>query len=691
MSRNGTTEFCLLLSSSCISTPEVANLVAKCFSRGHPPNAPLQPSETNPYLSVRTCQTVSDGIYQSKHSEHFLLITLSRQLILECASSIVPKLKNDVSVLERSVDELSVGQVSWLSELALKSYVLDMDMLVKLVHATQSTSAHLALLQAQHHFKPTLLLLEQMNVVSEVVLCHDIEQLRSLWSNHYQSPHLFPDAPALRGYFGDSIGFYFNWMQTYCLFLLGPTVAALLCHLISLMINFINTHLSSSPDEPVPSAPELVIRLMFTLLMIIWALVCTKLWSRQHATLVECWSSNPLLKDTTNDLAWSFRLLDQRPGYHGLWRESRITGQMEVHFPAWRRRLRYLISSLVIVCCLLAAGFVHIVLLNLEGYVTEEKTPAIFFRFISRHTFHGALFDPNGPGVLPYIPGVLHSLLVFVMNQIVFHSIAKVLTEYENHQSWEEYDRALIIKRFLFEMLDAYGCLAYLGFVLSDSEALRSLLLTMLLTDSLRRFVIESLIPLILYQFRMWHEKCVAAKEKRAADCDTLPNPTIDWSNYKRELCAKTYEPFDDYLEMVLQHGYLVLFAYVCPLLGAPIALVSTFFEAHSDAFKMLRVTRRPSPRLLIRGSFIWLVLLGAQAWLSILTNVGLFVSFLHTHLTESDTDLSFLFLILEHGLFVVAICIHFFIQDVPSVVRDARRSREFRRVNLFSTVPNAT
>ncbi|GAA47597.1 hypothetical protein CLF_100565, partial [Clonorchis sinensis] len=68
------------------------------------------------------------------------------------------------------------------------------------------------------------------------------------------------------------------------------------------------------------------------------------------------------------------------------------------------------------------------------GYVTEEKTPAIFFRFISRHTFHGALFDPNGPGFFPYIPGVLHSLLVFVMNQIVFHSIAKVLTEYENHQ-----------------------------------------------------------------------------------------------------------------------------------------------------------------------------------------------------------------------------------------------------------------
>ncbi|GAA53931.1 anoctamin-10, partial [Clonorchis sinensis] len=315
---------------------------------------------------------------KSKHSEHFLLITLSRQLVLEYAVSIVPKLKNDVSVLERSVDELSVGQVSWLAELALKSYILDMDMLVKLVHAIQSTSAQLALLRAQNHFKPTLLLLEQMDVVSEVVLCHDKERLRSLWSNHFQSPRMFPDAPALRGYFGDSIGFYFSWMQTYCLFLLGPTAAALLCHIISLMISFINTHLCSSPEEPVPSALELLIRLMFTLLMIIWALVCTKLWSRQHATLIECWSSNPLLKDTTNDLAWLFRLLDQRPGYHGLWRESRVTGQMEVHFPAWRRRLRYLISSLVIVCCLLAAGFVHVVLLNLEApmfalYFTESQ------------------------------------------------------------------------------------------------------------------------------------------------------------------------------------------------------------------------------------------------------------------------------------------------------------------------------
>lgn len=230
-------------------------------------------------------------------------------------------------------------------------------------------------------------------------------------------------------------------------------------------------------------------------------------------------------------------------------------------------------------------------------------------------------------------------------------------------------------------MVDAYGGLIYLGFILADRLALRSLLLTMFATDSIRRLTLECIIPYIIYRFRAWKEKQSIGLIKRNHNSEK-PMYQI---RVERELCADIYESFDDYLEMVLQHGYLVLFAYASPLFITILAILCTFLEIHFDVFKLFWVTQCPKSNLLLREQSIWLLLLGIQAWLSVLTNAGLLISEIHRLEILTDVTASTIFLIFEHCLIFIALCIHFLISDTPVTVRDARLARDFARARLLN------
>ena len=53
------------------------------------------------------------------------------------------------------------------------------------------------------------------------------------------------------------------------------------------------------------------------------------------------------------------------------------------------------------------------------------------------------------------------------------------------------------------------------------------------------------------------------------------------------------YEQFDDYLEMIVQLGYVTLFAGAFPL-AAPLSVICNILELYSDIFKLSFITRRP-------------------------------------------------------------------------------------------------
>eukprot|EP00434_Breviolum_minutum_P024335 symbB.v1.2.021490.t1/scaffold1806.1/size131321/5 len=84
------------------------------------------------------------------------------------------------------------------------------------------------------------------------------------------------------------------------------------------------------------------------------------------------------------------------------------------------------------------------------------------------------------------------------------------------------------------------------------------------------------------------------------------------------------YEQFDDFLEMVIEFGYVTLFASAFPL-AAAMSVVSNVIELKSDIFKLALVYQRPMPHRM-KSIGIWRQLLHLIAAVSIITNIMIFV-----------------------------------------------------------------
>lgn len=145
-------------------------------------------------------------------------------------------------------------------------------------------------------------------------------------------------------------------------------------------------------------------------------------------------------------------------------------------------------------------------------------------------------------------------------------------------------------------------------------DELRTELLTLYVTDELRRMVCESLFPLL---FKRKRDNDIAASIVVAAgNPNYQPQPSQDMSDLSNllrsdaarsavELQAITeheadeYDTFDDYLEMILQFAYITLFSHAFPL--APlISIVHNLIEQRSDLYLIIfRVlqTRIPCSR----------------------------------------------------------------------------------------------
>ena len=78
---------------------------------------------------------------------------------------------------------------------------------------------------------------------------------------------------------------------------------------------------------------------------------------------------------------------------------------------------------------------------------------------------------------------------------------------------------------------------------------------------------------------------------------------------------------FQDYLEVWVQFGLVTLFACVFPA-AALCALVSIMIEKRSDAFRIMRIIRRPFP-IRVSGIGGWLPMFEALSYIATVTNVA--------------------------------------------------------------------
>ena len=122
----------------------------------------------------------------------------------------------------------------------------------------------------------------------------------------------------IAAYFGETIAFYFAWLEFYTQWLVVPSVIGVLLFVWQLYYGSLDV--AWSP--------------IFSLFMAIWSILFLEFWKRRNAELAQRWG---VLHYEDEEVV--------RPQFIGEWKQDASTGEMVRIYPAWRRAAKYAIVT----------------------------------------------------------------------------------------------------------------------------------------------------------------------------------------------------------------------------------------------------------------------------------------------------------------------------------------------------------
>jgi anoctamin-10/anoctamin-7 len=301
----------------------------------------------------------------------------------------------------------------------------------------------------------------------------------------------------------------------------------------------------------------------------------------------------------------------------------------------------------------------------------------------------------------------------------VYSRLAIVLTDLENHRTQSEYEDALVVKTFLFQFVNSYFTLFYIAFFKSkypvciwrfcrldyctNGDCFRELMLQLLVIFGVKQLVLQlvevatpyvaCLSPLLCSWLtfivcslvRYMINKIIDSrrvKQLQQQGKKPPPSRSLAEAEGNKPIYGSTFE---DYNEMVIQFGYVILFVSAFPL--APLfALINNLVEIRTDAFKLLRLHQRPA---LGRAEDIgtWYGILEALSVIGVVTNcfiLGFTSSSFASVNGLSITQRIWFAFIAEHALLVIKTLLAAVIPDRPGdVMKELAKKQWIRDVQL--------
>jgi len=267
-----------------------------------------------------------------------------------------------------------------------------------------------------------------------------------------------------------------------------------------------------------------------------------------------------------------------------------------------------------------------------------------------------------------------------------------------------------LVKLFLFRFINSYTSLYYIAFFKSNrriwgsdklndscsdtqgallgggcSQDLTIQLGTLLGTNVVLGLVQEVAVPYILTKIGDWKKKLPCFKGNADVNNDVVEGglmtdvkdkkPKSRTPKYERDSVLNSYPgTLDEYSELVVQYGFITLFAASFPLAPA-IALLNNVIEARADALKFLTAYNKP----VYHGSDGiggWQLVMEVMGVISVITNcllIGYSYNGIHS-LFGSSVEASYYTLVtivvIEHLLLFLKFVIAVAIPDVPPSVR---------------------
>uniref|UniRef100_A0A7N8WXC2 Anoctamin n=1 Tax=Mastacembelus armatus TaxID=205130 RepID=A0A7N8WXC2_9TELE len=297
--------------------------------------------------------------------------------------------------------------------------------------------------------QPIIPELSARGVIQQMFPLHEQRILSQLMKSWVQAVCEKQPLDDICDYFGVKIAMYFAWLGFYTTSMLYPAV-----------IGFVLWMLTESDQTS-----RDICCVVFALFNVVWATLFLERWKRRGAELAYKWGT----LDTPAE-----SLEEPRPQFRGVKRCSPITGCEEFYYPPWRRRVfRWLVSLPICILCLCFVFLVMLVCFELQEFVMGIK---------------------EMPRLARFIPKIMLAITVTACDE-VYRKIACWLNDMENYRLQSAYEKNLIIKMVLFQFVNSYLSLFYIGFYLKDMERLKEMLLVLSLLRSLQRQFWVNVLP----------------------------------------------------------------------------------------------------------------------------------------------------------------------------------------------------
>ncbi|XP_035878516.1 anoctamin-7 [Phyllostomus discolor] len=458
----------------------------------------------------------------------------------------------------------------------------------------------------------------------------------------WQSWHKYQPLDHVRRYFGEKVALYFAWLGFYTGWLLPAAAVGTLVFLVGCFLAFSDTptqELCGSADafEMCPLCPDCPFwtlssacalvqagrlfdhggTVFFSVFMALWAVLLLEYWKRKSATLAYRWGCS------------DYEDIEERPRPQFAARApttalNPVTGVEEPYFPR-RSRVRRVLAGSVLVLMMVA-----VVVMCLVSVILYRTVAAMLVSRSDR-----ALLVAWAPRIASLTGSVVNLVLILLLSK-AYVALAGVLTRWEMHRTQTRFEDAFTLKVFVFQFVNFYSSPVYIAFfkgrfvgypgnyhtlfgVRNEECAPGGCLVELaqeLLVIMVGKQIINNVQEILIPKLKGWWQKLRLRSKRRKVAASVAAGPAPWEADYE----LLPFEGlFDEYLEMVLQFGFVTIFVAACPL--APLfALLNNWVEIRLDARKFVCERRRPVAER-AQDVGIWFPILAGITHLAVISN----------------------------------------------------------------------
>ncbi|KAG5380903.1 hypothetical protein IGI04_028745 [Brassica rapa subsp. trilocularis] len=481
--------------------------------------------------------------------------------------------------------------------------------------------------------------LESEGVIKQMFPLHDElnrKELLKTWALNWWN---FTNQPIdqIYSYFGAKIGVYFSFLGMYTRWLLFPALLGIIVQ----MIDFGSLQFLVLPS--------------FFVSTILWAALFLQFWKRKNAALLARWQINYLVGPSQGyrfiGMEWSsLPFPNELIKNLGNEKFKEKEAYQRYEWFAYRKRFRNDVLVIMTIICL---------------QLPFELAYAHIYEIITSDT-------------IKFLLTAIYLLIIQYLTRLGGKVSVKLINR-EINESVEYRANSLIYKTYIGIF---YHVLLHRNFM-----TLRQVLIQRLIISQVFWTLMDGSLPYLKYSYRKFR-----ARKKKKSEGGPSTGKILIASRVEKEYFKPTYSAsigveledglFDDFLELALQFGMIMMFACAFPL-AFTLAAVSNVMEMRTNALKLLVTLRRPLPRAAATIG-AWLNIWQFLVVMSICTNSALLVCLYDQEGKWKIEPGLAAILIMEHVLLLLKFGLSRLVPEEPAWVRANRMKNVTQAQDMY-------